>query len=147
MLAILARQVSRIRANSLSLTRHPHRAWFIHFVYNLRFDRGERSALPLLLTLTNPEATTAPEAAWGGDPNPDIRGPLTQASVSPEPGGEPPLRRVHLGRKADGAPLPEGGRSHALRGRDVIHYVDNFGALACLVKGDSRNPDIGRLAH
>jgi len=55
---------------------------------------GERSALPLLLTLTNPEATTAPEAAWGGDPNPDIRGPLTQASVSPEPGGEPPLRRL-----------------------------------------------------
>eukprot|EP00962_Isochrysis_galbana_P030315 scaffold9816_cov141-Isochrysis_galbana.AAC.6 len=26
---------------------------------------GERSALPLLLLLTNPEATTAPEAAWG----------------------------------------------------------------------------------
>eukprot|EP00962_Isochrysis_galbana_P021381 scaffold6308_cov111-Isochrysis_galbana.AAC.1 len=25
--------------------------------------------------------------------------------------------------------------------------VDNFGALACLVKGDSRDPDIGRLAH
>eukprot|EP00962_Isochrysis_galbana_P004031 scaffold1124_cov131-Isochrysis_galbana.AAC.6 len=48
---------------------------------------------------------------------------------------------------ADGAPLPDGGRSHALRGRDVIHYVDNFGALACLVKGDSRDPDIGRLAH
>eukprot|EP00962_Isochrysis_galbana_P005676 scaffold1528_cov117-Isochrysis_galbana.AAC.1 len=34
---------------------------------------------------------------------------------------------------ADGAPLPDGGRSHALRRRDVIHYVDNFGALACLV--------------
>eukprot|EP00962_Isochrysis_galbana_P058796 scaffold32037_cov114-Isochrysis_galbana.AAC.1 len=28
MLAILARQVPRIRANSLSPTRHPHRAWF-----------------------------------------------------------------------------------------------------------------------
>eukprot|EP00962_Isochrysis_galbana_P041710 scaffold15389_cov131-Isochrysis_galbana.AAC.7 len=35
-----------------------------------------------------------------------------------------------------------------MRGRDVIHYVDNFGAMACLVKGDSRDPDIiGRLAH
>eukprot|EP00962_Isochrysis_galbana_P043754 scaffold16761_cov142-Isochrysis_galbana.AAC.2 len=26
-------------------------------------------------------------------------------------------------------------------------YVDNFGALACLVKSGSRDPDIGRLAH
>eukprot|EP00962_Isochrysis_galbana_P013710 scaffold3905_cov122-Isochrysis_galbana.AAC.4 len=63
---------------------------------------GERSVLPLLLTLTNPEATTAPEAAWGGDPTPDIRGPSTQASVSvaPEPGGEPPLSQAcSLGKK------------------------------------------------
>eukprot|EP00962_Isochrysis_galbana_P031944 scaffold10459_cov132-Isochrysis_galbana.AAC.2 len=49
---------------------------------------GERSALPpLLLTLTTPEATTAPEAVWGSDPTSDIRGPLTQASASPEPEG------------------------------------------------------------
>lgn len=48
---------------------------------------------------------------------------------------------------ADGAPLPKGGWSHVIRGRDVIHYVDNYGAMACLVKGDSRDPDIGRLAH
>ena len=67
---------------------------------------GERCALPLLLTLTNPEATTAPEAAWGGDPNPDIRGPLTQAPGSPEPGGEPPIRRVHLGRKGEMGSIP-----------------------------------------
>eukprot|EP00962_Isochrysis_galbana_P000641 scaffold181_cov116-Isochrysis_galbana.AAC.1 len=82
---------------------------------------GERCALPLLLTLTNPEATTAPEAAWGGDPNPDIRGPLTQASVSPEPGGEPPLRRVHLGIKGEMGSIPhpkevcEHPNSHAER--------------------------------
>eukprot|EP00962_Isochrysis_galbana_P010448 scaffold2881_cov133-Isochrysis_galbana.AAC.1 len=48
---------------------------------------------------------------------------------------------------AHGAPLPDGGRSHCFAGRDVIHYVDNFGAMACLVKGDSRDSDIGRLAH
>eukprot|EP00962_Isochrysis_galbana_P024238 scaffold7414_cov119-Isochrysis_galbana.AAC.2 len=82
---------------------------------------GERSALPLLLTLTNPEATTAPEAAWGGDPNPDIRGASTQASVSPEPGGEPSLRRVHLGRKGEMGSIPhpkevcEHPNSHAER--------------------------------
>eukprot|EP00962_Isochrysis_galbana_P039971 scaffold14440_cov143-Isochrysis_galbana.AAC.1 len=63
MLAILARQVTRIRAKSLSPSRPFNRAWFsplsmrcsrpctrarrrfvssrfIHFVYNLRFDRG-----------------------------------------------------------------------------------------------------------
>eukprot|EP00962_Isochrysis_galbana_P040561 scaffold14713_cov131-Isochrysis_galbana.AAC.4 len=60
-------------------------------------------ALPplLLLTLTTPEVTTAPEVVWGSDPTPQIRGPLTQASASPESEGEPPFRRVHLGRKGE----------------------------------------------
>jgi hypothetical protein len=48
---------------------------------------------------------------------------------------------------ADGVPTPDGGRSHVMRGRDIIHYVDNVGAMACLIKGDSRDPDIARLAH
>src|SRR6056297_3467796 len=56
-------------------------------------------------------------------------------------------RIIRLQTAADGAPLPKGGWSHVIRGRDVIHYVDNYGAMACLVKGDSRDPDIGRLAH
>eukprot|EP00962_Isochrysis_galbana_P027184 scaffold8518_cov135-Isochrysis_galbana.AAC.1 len=82
---------------------------------------GECSALPLLLTLTNPEATTAPEAVWGSDPTPDITGPLTQASASPESGGEPPPRRVHLGRKGEMGSIPhpkevcEHPNSHAER--------------------------------
>eukprot|EP00962_Isochrysis_galbana_P016152 scaffold4621_cov128-Isochrysis_galbana.AAC.8 len=60
---------------------------------------GECFALPLLLALTNPEATTAPEAVWGSDPTSDIRGPLTQASASPESEGEPPPRRLDVGER------------------------------------------------
>jgi len=84
---------------------------------------------------------------------------VVSGETSPEVIGRWHARRQYIGQLealaavatyytlADGAPLPDGSRSHALRGRDVIHYVDNFGALACLVKGDSRDPDIGRLAH
>jgi hypothetical protein len=84
---------------------------------------------------------------------------VVSGETSPEVIGRWRARRQYIGQLealaavatyytlADGAPLPDGSRSHALRGRDVIHYVDNFGALACLVKGDSRDPDIGRLAH
>eukprot|EP00962_Isochrysis_galbana_P042820 scaffold16092_cov127-Isochrysis_galbana.AAC.15 len=87
---------------------------------------------------------------------------VVSGETSPEVIGRWRVRRQYIGQLealalaavstyytlADGAPLPDGGnRSHALRGRDVIHYVDNFGALACLVKGDSRDHDIGRLAH
>jgi len=34
-----------------------------------------------------------------------------------------------------------------LSGRDVIHFLDNAGSLACLVKGYSRDLDVGALAH
>eukprot|EP00962_Isochrysis_galbana_P030293 scaffold9807_cov115-Isochrysis_galbana.AAC.1 len=69
---------------------------------------------------------------------------VVSGEASPEVIGRWRARRQYIGQLealaavstyytlADGAPLPDGGRSHALRGRDVIHYVDNFGALACL---------------
>lgn len=41
----------------------------------------------------------------------------------------------------------EGGVSHDVRERDVIHFVDNFGSMMGLIKGSSRDGDITRLAH
>ena len=66
---------------------------------------------------------------------------VVSGETSPEVIGRWRARRQYIGQLevlaavatyytlADGAPLPDGSRSHALRGRDVIHYVDNFGAL------------------
>ena len=34
-----------------------------------------------------------------------------------------------------------------LRGREVIHFVDNSGALACLVKDYSSDEDSAKLVH
>ena len=34
-----------------------------------------------------------------------------------------------------------------LRGREVIHFVDNAGALACLIKDYSSDVDSARLVH
>eukprot|EP00962_Isochrysis_galbana_P054227 scaffold25750_cov146-Isochrysis_galbana.AAC.6 len=68
---------------------------------------GALCAPPPLLTLTKPEVTTGPEVVWGiSDPTPEIRGPLTQATASPESEGEPPFRRVHLGRKGEMGSIP-----------------------------------------
>eukprot|EP00962_Isochrysis_galbana_P021114 scaffold6218_cov119-Isochrysis_galbana.AAC.1 len=104
-----------------------------------------RSPVPPIVVYT--DAAFEPD-----DPRPAGLGACVYDPLAPV-GGGPPMEALAAVSTyytlADGAPLPDGGRSHALRGRDVIHYhyVDNFGALACLVKGDSRDPDIGRLAH
>lgn len=82
---------------------------------------GTITAPPPLLTLITPEVTTAPEMEWGSDPIPEIRGPLIQATASPGLEGEPPFRRVHLGRKGEMGSIPhpkevcEHPNSHAER--------------------------------
>jgi hypothetical protein len=43
--------------------------------------------------------------------------------------------------------VPYTSRPDALRGRDVIHFVDNTGALFGLAKGSSMDEDSARLAH
>jgi len=40
-----------------------------------------------------------------------------------------------------GVPYP-GGTPHDVRERDVIHFVDNFGSMMGLIKGQSRDADI-----
>jgi hypothetical protein len=40
----------------------------------------------------------------------------------------------------------EEGFSHDVRGRDVIHFVDNFGSMVGLLKGFSKDPDLTRMA-
>jgi hypothetical protein len=48
---------------------------------------------------------------------------------------------------ADGIESPDGSRTHVMRDSYSIHFIDNYGSLASLVKKRSRDPDITRQAH
>jgi hypothetical protein len=48
---------------------------------------------------------------------------------------------------ANGVENPGGAPTHVMRNRDVLHFVDNYGSLASLIKKRSKDPDITRQAH
>ena len=57
-------------------------------------------------------------------------------------------RRQQIGQvELLGAVAPYLSLPDLLRGRDIIHFVDNTSAVAALTKGFSRVPDSARIVH
>eukprot|EP00962_Isochrysis_galbana_P016955 scaffold4854_cov131-Isochrysis_galbana.AAC.8 len=135
--AILARQVTRIRAKSLSPTRHLNRAWFsplsmrclrpctppvrLFSVYSLRVQPSIRQALEVAARVA------ALRQILTSDPG-----------VSPADSDKGRAQPHDLGPVAVSGPDPYATPNN---GADRVPDTHQ------LVKGDSRDPDIGRLAH
>ena len=60
--------------------------------------------------------------------------------------GRPDASRVFVPPSSLHALLPFLCLQHVLRGRRVVHFIDSTAALACVVRGFSRKPDLACLA-
>lgn len=104
------------------------------------------------IVIYDPEAPEAPaglsHSVAASDDAPDWRWRHSSAAVSRE------LLKAFAERKQYitqlemlAGVLAYSSRPAQLRGRDVIHFVDNSGALSILTKGYSREADCGRMTH